>query len=418
MKESLVAMFPAGARLLLANGYLATVPLGFQMVIVPLYLSRAGFDPAFIGLLFTVSGLVTAGLVAVSGLLADRFGRSRFLIAGTALPISSYAILAVTTEPGWLIVAATLGGVGLANGAAGALTVASFDALLAERTSDQERTRVFASAQALWNLALATGAIFAVVPELLRAAGWAELDSYRPAFIAAIVIGVIATLLVLPIRDLERAPEQRPAHWLPRRSIRPIVTYSIGIGLLGFGLGVAVQLMPLWLNLRFGATEGELAPWYSLAQFLSIASVAVVPWLDRRFGPSTSVLGMQLLGGSLLAMIVLMPAFAPAIALFVVRGFLTNLSWPFQQSLLMSHVEPSERASAAGIGFSVWGLANALGPGIAGYLLATGVLALPLLFGGAAYAIAGLVFGIGFGRIRRARLEPTTARADAPAGDD
>jgi hypothetical protein len=32
------------------------------------------------------------------------------------------------------------------------------------------------------------------------------------------------------------------------------------------------------------------------------------------------------------------------------------------------------------------------------------VLALPLLFGAVAYASAGLVFGIGFGRIRRARL--------------
>lgn len=397
-------LFPAGARLLLANGYLATVPLGFQMVVIPLYLTRAGFDPAFIGLLFTISGLVTSALVAVSGVLADRFGRSRFLIAGTALPVTSYAILALTTDPAWLVVAAALGGVGLANGAAGALTVSSFDALLAERTSDAERTRVFASAQALWNLALATGAIFAGVPEILRATGVAELDSYRPAFVVSIAVIALATLLVLPIRDMHRTAEDRPKHWLPRRSVRPIVTYSIGIGLLGFGLGVAVQLMPLWLNLRFGVTEAELGPWYALAQVLSIASVIVVPWLDRRFGPSRSVLGMQLISGALLALIVVMPVFTLAVLLFVARSFLTNLSWPFQQSLLMSTVEPSERASGAGIGFSVWGLANALGPGIAGYLLATGVLALPLLFGAVAYASAGLVFGIGFGRIRRARL--------------
>lgn len=405
-------LFPAGARLLLANGYLATVPLGFQMVVIPLYLTRAGFDPAFIGLLFTVSGLVTSALVAVSGVLADRFGRSRFLIAGTALPVTSYAILALTTDPAWLVVAAALGGVGLANGAAGALTVSSFDALLAERTSEAERTRVFASAQALWNLALATGAIFAGVPEILRAAGVAELDSYRPAFVASIAVILLATLLVLPIRDMHRTAEERPKHWLPRRSVRPIVTYSIAVGLLGFGLGVAVQLMPLWLNLRFGVTEAELGPWYALAQVLSIASVIVVPWLDRRFGPSRSVLGMQLTSGALLALIVVMPVFTLAVLLFVVRSFLTNLSWPFQQSLLMSAVEPSERASGVGIGFSVWGFANALGPGIAGYLLATGVLALPLLFGAVAYASAGLVFGIGFGRIRRARL---AAEARGPA---
>jgi MFS family permease len=372
------------------------------MVVVPLYLSRAGLDPAFIGVLFMVSGLVTSGLVAVSGVLADRFGRSRFLIAGTALPIPSYAILALTTDPAWLVVAAALGGVGLANGAAGALTVASFDALLAERTTETERTRVFASAQALWNLALATGAAFAGVPQVLGA-GADPLAAYRPAFIVAIAILVLATVLIMPLRELHGAARLRPDHWLPRSSVRPIATYGVAIGLLGFGLGVAVQLMPLWLNLRFGSTEADLAPWYSFAQLISIASVAVVPWLDRTFGPSRSVLGMQMISGTALALIVLAPAFTVAISLFVARSFLTNISWPFQQSLLMGAVEPRERASAAGIGFAVWGLANALGPGLAGVLLGTGVLALPLLAGAAAYAGAGLVFGIGFGRIRRAR---------------
>lgn len=407
----MVHLFPAGARLLLANGYLATVPLGFQMVVVPLYLARAGLDPAFIGLLFTVSGFVTSALVAFSGMLADRFGRSRFLIAGTALPSLSYLILALTTEPGWLVVAAALGGVGLANGAAGALTVASFDALLAERTSESQRTRVFASAQALWNLALATGAAFAGVPLLLAPQGAAPLDAYRPAFVVAVVVVVLATLLVLPVRDLHGHDRERPSHLLPRSSIRPIATYSLAIGLLGFGLGVAVQLMPLWLNLRFGSTEADLAPWYSLSQFISIASVAVVPWLDRTLGAHRSVLGMQVVGGTLLALIVFAPTFLVAVALFVVRGALTNMSWPFQQSLLMGAVEARERASAAGIGFAVWGLANAVGPGVAGVMLSTGVLALPVLAGGLAYATAGLVFGVGFGRIARSRA----AAAEAPA---
>ena len=286
MPPALRALFPRGSRLLLANGYVATVPMGFLMVVVPLYLARAGIEPAFIGLLYTVSGLVTSALVAASGILADRFGRRRFLLAGTLLPIASYAIFAATTDHAWLVVAAALGGVGLANGAAGAMTVASYDALLAERTSGADRTRVFTTAQALWNLALATGAAAAGVPELLRSLGMGEIDSFRPAFLAAI-------------------------------------------------------------------------------------------------------------------------------ALFIVRSFLTNLSWPFQQSLLMGAVIASERASAAGIGFAVWGLANAVGPGIAGILLGTGFLALPLLAGGAAYGLAGLVFGIGFARIH-ARLRPP-AHAGTPA---
>ncbi len=410
MLSPLQGLFPRGTRLLLANSYLATVPMGFLMVVVPLYLARAGLEPAFIGLLYMVSGLVTAGLVAASGILADRFGRSRFLVAGTVLPIASYLILALTTDRAWLVVAATLGGVGLANGAAGAMTVASYDALLAERTSGAERTKVFATAQALWNLALATGAASAGVPELLRATGMGELDSYRPSFLIAIAVAVVATALILPLRELRPAHHDAPPGWLPRRSVRPIVTYSIGIGLLGFGLGVAVQLMPLWLNLRFGATEADLGPWYALAQLLSISSVAVVPWLDRRFGASRSVMAMQLTSGALLALIVAAPAFSIAIGLFMARSFLTNISWPFQQSLLMGAVAASERASAAGIGFAVWGLANAIGPGIAGVLLGTGVLALPLLAGAVAYSGAGLAFGIGFARLH-ARTRPWSEEA-------
>src|SRR5574341_1850613 len=61
----MAALFPRGARLLLANGYLATIPLGFQMVVVPLYLSRAGLDPAFFLWMQVVSGGLLATLAPV-----------------------------------------------------------------------------------------------------------------------------------------------------------------------------------------------------------------------------------------------------------------------------------------------------------------------------------------------------------------
>src|SRR5229473_4578080 len=164
-------MMKPGSRdvfLLLVSMLLATVPSGYLQVVLPLYLNRAGLEPSLIGLLYSLSGLVTAGLVVFSGALADRFGRRGFLIWGTALPICSYVIFAATTDPSWLVVASVIGGVGLANGAAGALTIASFDAMLAEHTPPHRRTRVFAVAQALWSMALGLGALCAGLPQLLR----------------------------------------------------------------------------------------------------------------------------------------------------------------------------------------------------------------------------------------------------------
>ena len=393
---------PIGTRLLFANSFLATIPLGYLLVVLPVYLDRAGVAPATIGLLYTASGAVAAVLVALSGILADRWGRRRFLLAGTLLPLPSYLVFAMTTDVRWLVVASLFGGVGLANGAAGALTVAGFDAMLAEKAGDARRTRVFALSQALWSLALAIGSFCAAAPELSRRLfpGLGYLDAYRPPYLAMIVLTVLAALCVIPIADDPLIHAARVASgWLPRRSLRPIAVYSIGIGFLGFGLGIGVQLLPLWYALRFGVTEADLGPWYAAAQLLSLASVAAIPFLERTFGGPRTMFAALAGSGALLALIVAAPVFALAAALHVVRSFLTNLAWPFQQSLLMTSTAPEERASAVGIGFSVWGLTNAAGPLAAGALLGAGIFALPLLAGAAMYLCGGLAFGLGFARL-------------------
>src|SRR3984893_3311035 len=351
--------------LLLTSMGLASVPVGYLQVVLPLYLNRAGLEPSIIGLLYGVSGLVTAALLAFSGALADRFGRRGFLIWGTALPICSYVIFAATTDPRWLVVASVIGGVGLANGAAGALTIASFDAMLAEHTPPPRRTRVFAGAQALWSMALGFGALCAGLPELLRQArpDLGNLEVYRPPFIAVIVLAAVATVVLLPLSETSSEPRNvasRSGSWLPRRSYGVIARYTLALALFGLGLGVAVQLLPLWFALRFGVDEAALGPWYAVGQVLSLSSVALSPWLDRRLGGAFAVLEVQVLGGvCLLAIALIAPIFEVAAAASVMRNLLANLAWPMQQSLLMTSVVAEERASAAGIGFAVWGLAHA-----------------------------------------------------------
>lgn len=398
--------------------FLATVPMGFLIVVLPLYLARSGLEPAFIGLLYTVSGAVSAALVAFSGVFADRWGKRRFLLAGTLAPIPSYVILSLTTDPAWLVVAAMLGGVGLANGAAGALTIASFDALLAERAGEAFRTRVFAAGQALWSLALAAGSLAAALPDVLRRglAGASEVEVYRSLFLAMVVVTVVAAALLVPVEDDAAVRAARvAAGWWPKRSRRAIATYALAIGFLGFGLGVAVQLMPLWLNLRFGAREADLAPWFAAAQLLSFGTVAIVPFLERTLGQARTVLAALTTAGICLALIVAAPSFETASALFLVRSFVTNLSWPFHQSLLMGATVPEERATAVGAGFAVWGTTNAFGPAVGGALLGAGAFTLPLVLGALMYVAGGLVFGVGFARIAKAAGSP--AHVGAPAAD-
>ena len=411
---------PRGTRLLLASSFLATVPLGYLIVVLPLYLARAGIEPAVIGGFYTASGAMTALLVAFSGVLADRWGRRRFLIAGTLLPIASYLVFALTTDVPWLVFASFLGGVGLANGAAGALTISSFDALLADNTTEATRTRVFASSQALWSLALAFGSLCAGAPEIIRrlAPALGEIGTYRPPYVAMAVLTLFAGLVLIPIRDDPEVHKARVASgWWPRRSRQAILTYAIAIGFLGFGLGIAIQLLPLWYNLRFGVTEADLGPWFAAGQLASLGTLLAVPYLERRLGGPNTVLLSLTSSAVCITLIAVAPVFAVAAVLHLVRSFLTNLSWPFHQSMLMTATVPEERATAVGIGFSVWGTTNALGPLAGGALIGAGVFALPLLIGAVMYVCGGLVFGIGFRRILAKRALVVAGSSPAPGGD-
>jgi MFS family permease len=386
---------------LLASLLLATIPVGYLSVVLPLYLNKAGLEPSLIGLLYSLSGLVTAGLVAFSGAMADRFGRRHFMVAGTALPIVSYVIFALTADPPWLVLASLLGGVGLANGAAGALTGASFDALLAGLTAPERRTTIFAWAQALWSIALGVGSALAAAPAWLRPFAANDLDAYRPPFIVLIALAALGTLVLVPLREpvATSSGVRGPRGWLPHKSGGVIARYAVALGLFGLGLGVAVQLLPLWLNLRFGVAEATLAPWFAAGQILGLSSVAIAPWLDRRVGAPVGVLLAQLaVGACLVSIAFVSPVFEFAALAMVLRNILANVAWPMQQSALMTAVVPEERATAAGVGFAAWGVANAAGPALAGVLIQNGSLALPIVLGSIAYIAGGLAFGFGFKR--------------------
>ena len=75
--------------------YLATVPMGYLVVVLPLYPARAGLEPPFIGLLYTVSGVVSAALVACSGslLAAGIFGLP--LLVGAVMYIAGGVVFGV-----------------------------------------------------------------------------------------------------------------------------------------------------------------------------------------------------------------------------------------------------------------------------------------------------------------------------------
>jgi MFS family permease len=179
--------------------------------------------------------------------------------------------------------------------------------------------------------------------------------------------------------------------------------------LQGAGLGLVVQLLPLWFALRFGAASTAIAPWFAASQVAGLALLPFVPALARRLSVAHVVLLAS--GASTLALagVPLAPVLPVAGLCYVLRTAVVATQWPAQLSFLQGTVDPRLRGLATSVAMSCWSVAMALLPALAGYFMDRRLLLWPLILGIACYATAALWFYLA---LRRTPL-PEEAAASA-----
>lgn len=394
-------------RLLLAAMGLNSLPLGYTLVVLPIYLKQIGFSGEVIGAIVAVSSIANTIALIPFAIAADRYGRRHFAIWGFLSATLAYLLFAFTRDLPSLLLASAIGGVGFAGGFSSAVWTPAWTALLAEKTSHEKRTTAFAWAQGIWTVALTAGSAMSVLPNQLRVGlQLSYLPSNEYTFLILAAFAVMSSLVVLPVPEKKREPlqlnEVASQGIFRLKSLPQISKFSLTLGLVGFASGISVQLLALWFNRMYGVNETDLGPWFAAAEITSLVVVPIIPRLTRSLGTSVSVLSTQSLSAALLGSMILAPTYQLAGFVFIVRNFFMNISWPIQQSYLMGTVTPEERASASAITSTIWGIGSSIGPVMAGYLLsgATFVsISAPLLIGAGIYLVSAIAFYLLFRRI-------------------
>jgi MFS family permease len=399
-------------KLILLQVLLNSIPLGYMNVIPAVYLLEVGYSASIVGVIYAASAFSnTAGLTPF-GFLADKFGRKIFFLIGSFVPAVSYVIFALTLNSYWLIVASVIGGVGVAGGIAVAMSGPALLPLLANATTDKNRTALFGATQAAWAIALTIGALLSYLPgffiRYLSENSFAAhaLSYYFMAFLAA--ASAIPVLFIReekkpkePKQIIEEAGATAPitqrrtaVSWildLPKSTRKlPIASkitakFSIVYALSGLGLGIIVQILASWYYLQFGIPESTAGLWIALAEVFSIPTILLIPWLVRRRGTLNIAVGFLAISAVFLGAMPLGRIFVLAAILYIVRCIFVNISWPVLQSYMMGIVAEKERATITGVATTAWGLANAVGTLIGGALLAAGLLSLPFVIAFAGY---------------------------------
>src|SRR5712691_3543761 len=381
------------AQLILVMRGLRALAYGLLAVILGVVLVVEGFPPAAVGVLITGSLVGDTVGTYVIGLFADTWGRRRTLALLSLLMAATGVVFGLVTSYPVLLLAAFFGTLGTS-----ASETAPFlpidQAMLAQITSPEQRTALFARYNLVASLSVALGALMAGLPALLTGVGFPLASGIHLLFGVYAVLGLIVAglslCLSLPVERPEHPPieVQRMSQRLvpPLHRSRGIVwrlTALFSVDALACGL-VAQSLMALFFHLRFGVPLSTLSALFFGANLLSALSfLAAVP-LARRFGLLNTMVFTHLPSNVLLALVAFAPTFPVAAALLLVRQTLSQMDIPTRQAYTMALVDPEERTAAASVTSLARSLGSSISPVFSGLLLQG-----PLLIIGLPFILAG-----------------------------
>lgn len=119
--------------------------------LLPLYLKELDADITDIGLFFTLSMIVPLFLQILGGWVSDSLGRLRAIAIGSVFGVLGYIPLVLADTWQWLLLATAIGAV------ARSLVGPSFDAFIAEHSSEHNRGKVYGISQAIFMIVAVVG---------------------------------------------------------------------------------------------------------------------------------------------------------------------------------------------------------------------------------------------------------------------
>lgn len=331
--------------------------IGGQMYgpLLPLYVQSLGADISQIGLFFTLAMVAPLLFQILGGWLSDAIGRVQAMAIGSVAGFVGYSIFVISPSWEWLL----LGMVGLS--VATSFVGPSFQALVAEESTEETRGRVFGIVQSLF---LVVGVIGAPLGGIL-----ADRVGFRWMFaVAAGLYGIATIIRLFMARKIRKQELESPSSAATGRSapsfsylktsLATLVGLMVGGGIvtwifLSDGVGdvtfsMVGNLFPLYLNNIIGISKTQLGILGAVAAVVTMALTALGGLLSDKTGERVGiVLGNIFIGGSIFMMLNI-HAYSLFIVAWILMGIGQALVGPAYNSLISKVVPTHLRGTAFG----------------------------------------------------------------------
>ncbi len=356
---------------------------GMMSVALAQYANAIGFSGFEAGLVATSALVGTSVTTWLVGQYVERIGRRRLLIWAAFLAIATGLAYAASSSLAILLGVAFIGTVNPTSG-----DVSSFlpieQAILAQESDARNRVNLFARFSVVGSLAAAFGALASGSTVLLEhLPGVGTLGAIRLLFVLYSALGVgtlLLTMKLTPAAELVKT-ENRTGLGPSRRKV---YTLSALFATDAFAGALVVQsIIALYLLRKFELDPATTGAVFFGTSLFGAVSFLISSRLSMRFGLVNTMVFTHLPSNAFLVGVAFAPNAAVAISFLMARSMLSQMDVPPRSALIVSIVEPEERAATAAVTSLSRSVASAGAPSIGGALLSSGFAGLPFLICGA-----------------------------------
>ena len=339
---------------------------------MPLYLQELKASVPQIGLFFTLSQIIPLLLQILGGWLSDSIGRLRAIAIGSVFGVFVFVpfILARTWQ--WLLLGEALGAI------TRSLVGPSFDAFIAEHSSEENRAKMFGVTQAIFGIVAVVG------PPL---GGWlAGAYGFKRMMLVAALFYILATLIRVGMaREAAKGGNPQPKK-LSFAGLKLNLSSMFGIvfaggiiswilitdGVRDTSFALSMNLMPVYLQ-DIGRMSMLQIGWMN-SVFGLCMMLMMIPggWLADKISERVVIaIGMALIGVSMLMMVSTPSGLAwMYFASWALAGLGVGMMTPAYQSLISKSIPKELLGTAFGLFSTSLGIISLPAPWIGAQLWA------------------------------------------------
>lgn len=347
-KTSKAPLLTRTLGILLLSMILANI--GGQMYgpLLPLYVQHLGANINQIGIFFTLSMIAPLLFQIMGGWISDAIGRVQAIAIGSLAGLAGYIVFTIAPSWWWLLLAVT--GVSMASSFVGP----SFNAFVAEESSEATRGKVFSIVQGTF---MVVGVIGAPLGGFL-----ADTYGFRLMFgVGAVLYGFATLVRILVARKANNEKTikaTKPSFGHLKTTLLSVIGLITAGGLVTWifisdGVGditfnMVGQLFPLYLNNIIGISMTQLGTLGAIASIATLVFIYFGGILSDKFGERVGiVLGNFFMGAAIFIMLNV-TTYVYFITAWILLGIGQALVGPAYNSLISKAVPEKMRGTAFG----------------------------------------------------------------------